>query len=575
MQVIATAGHVDHGKSTLVRALTGMEPDRWAEERRRGLTIDLGFAWTGDLAFVDVPGHERFVPNMLAGVGPVPAAMLVVAADEGWMPQSAEHLAALDAFGVRDGLLVITKSDLADPEPVRRQVLEYLSETGLAGVPAVAVSARTGAGLADLREALADLAARLPSADPEADVRLWIDRAFSVKGAGTVVTGTLGAGSLSTGDELVTSSGQSVRIRGLQSLGEDRDRAEAVSRVAVNLRGIDRSGVGRGTALLTPGAWRSVDAIDVAVSHEPPDRSSRNLVFHVGSAAVAARLRPLGDGFARLVLARSLPLRVGDRGLLRDPSRHRIAGAVVLAVDPPPLDRRGAGRVRSAELAAFSRTPMRLRRPGLVHESVLRAEGLVPDGVPIHGGWYADDEYWNSLVVRAGTEVDAWAAAHPVSPGMPSSALQQRLDLPDAELLAPVLASTGLEIVGGLVYRPGSAEALPVEVDAAVRAVEADLAASPFRAPSAERLAELGLGRKELAAAVRTGRLIQLADGVVLLPSVVDRVRDILASLPSPFTAGEVRTALGTSRRVTIPLLEYLDRHGITRRHPDDTRDLT
>ena len=251
MYVVATAGHVDHGKSTLVRALTGMEPDRWAEERRRGMTIDLGYAWmtlpsadeelagkggpTGkggpageQLAFVDVPGHERFVPNMLAGLGPVPAVMFVVAADGGWMPQSAEHLAAVDALGVRHGLLVVTRADLADPGPATRQALAEISKTSLGRVEAISVSAVTGQGLDELRAALSRLLAELrgpargsasqsgSGVDP---VRLWIDRSFTIRGAGTVVTGTLPAGTVRNGQELLLSpSLQSVRVRGLQAL---------------------------------------------------------------------------------------------------------------------------------------------------------------------------------------------------------------------------------------------------------------------------------------------------------------------------------------------------------------------
>src|SRR3712207_3015901 len=206
-QVVATAGHVDHGKSTLVRALTGMEPDRWAEERRRGMTIDLGFAWTTfasgrTVAFVDVPGHERFVTTMLAGVGPVPAVLLVVAADEGWMPQSAEHVDALTALGVRHGLLVVTRSDLMDPELARDEALEHLAVTPLAGLRPVCVSAATGAGMDELRGAIDDLDGSLPVPDPTADVRLWVDRAFTIRGAGAVVTGTLPAARLRVDEEL-------------------------------------------------------------------------------------------------------------------------------------------------------------------------------------------------------------------------------------------------------------------------------------------------------------------------------------------------------------------------------------
>src|SRR5512132_762379 len=205
--VVATAGHVDHGKSTLVRALTGMEPDRYAEEKRRGMTIDLGFAWTelpsGPVAFVDVPGHERFVTTMLAGVGPAPAVLLVVAADEGWMPQTGEHVDALVALGVRHGLLVVTRSDLMAPELAVEEARERLADTPLARIEAVAVSAATGAGIAELRAALEDLVNGLPAADGAADVRLWVDRAFTIRGAGTVVTGTLGAGRINVDDELV------------------------------------------------------------------------------------------------------------------------------------------------------------------------------------------------------------------------------------------------------------------------------------------------------------------------------------------------------------------------------------
>ena len=339
MHVVATAGHVDHGKSTLVRALTGMEPDRWAEERRRGMTIDLGYAWTdlpsgATLAFVDVPGHERFVPNMLAGVGPVPAAMLVVGADEGWMPQSAEHLAALDALGVTHGLLVVTRSDLADPATAIRQAQERIAKTSLGTVEAVAVSGATGAGLDDLRAALDRLVAALPPADPDAPVRLWVDRAFTISGSGTVVTGTLGAGTLRAGDTLALGD-RDVRVKGLQSLGRPAERVAAVARVAVNLRNLPKDAVGRGDALLTPGAFRHTDLVDVRVHGDPVADLPATLVLHIGSAAVAVTVRPLGKDTARLRLQRALPLRIGDRALLRDPGRHHVAGGVTV-LDPLP-----------------------------------------------------------------------------------------------------------------------------------------------------------------------------------------------------------------------------------------------
>ena len=305
MQVIATAGHVDHGKSALVRALTGMEPDRWAEERRRGLTIDLGFAWMKlpggqRLAFVDVPGHERFVPNMLAGVGPVPAVLIVVAADGGWMPQSAEHLAAIDAMGIRHGLLAVTRCDLADPGLATRQARAEIAASSLGQVEAVAVSSVTGAGLPELREALARLVAALPAPDAAAPVRLWVDRSFSIRGSGTVVTGTLPAGTVRTGQELLlTPSMRPARIRGIESMNEPAASVAGVARVALNLRGLPADVPARGMALVEAGRWTMTRLADVRLSlpaglrqagelRLPPD-----MTLHIGSARTVARMRLL------------------------------------------------------------------------------------------------------------------------------------------------------------------------------------------------------------------------------------------------------------------------------------------
>src|SRR5215510_3557328 len=296
MQVIATAGHVDHGKSTLVRALTGMEPDRWEAERRRGLSIDLGFAWltlpSGErLAFVDVPGHERFVPNMLAGVGPVPAVMFVVAADEGWMPQSAEHLAAIDALAISRGLLVVTRADLTDPAPALREAAERIRGTSLGAVDALAVSGVTGQGLPELRAALDRLTARLPVSDPGAPVRLWVDRSFSIRGSGTVVTGTLPAGTVTVGQELLlTPSLRPARVRALESMNEPVGSAAGVARVAVNLRGVPAGVPARGMALIEAGRWTLTRLIDVRLSSRDPVMSlPPELSLHVGSARTRAR----------------------------------------------------------------------------------------------------------------------------------------------------------------------------------------------------------------------------------------------------------------------------------------------
>ncbi|MDG4810170.1 selenocysteine-specific translation elongation factor [Micromonospora sp. WMMD1120] len=580
MFVVATAGHVDHGKSTLIRALTGMEPDRWAEERRRGMTIDLGFAWTrlpsgGTVAFVDVPGHERFVPNMLAGVGPVPAALVVVAADEGWMPQSAEHLAALDALGVAYGLLVVTRADLADPGPALAHARAEIATTSLGAVPAVAVSGRTGAGLDELRDALDRLAARLPAPTPDEPVRLWIDRSFTVRGSGTVVTGTLGAGRLRVGDELeVAGADDRVRVRGLQSLGEARPEVTAVARVAVNLRGTPRERLGRGDALLTPGRFHHTDLLDVRLVGDPAADLPATLTLHVGSAAVPARVRPIGPDTVRLRLARALPLLVGDRALLRDPGRHHVSGGVrVLDVAPPPLVRRGAAAARAEVLAELDGHPDlagELRRRGLVRAGALRRMGVPAHAEPVAGDWLADPEHWRRLRDRVTEEVARHARENPLAPGMPVDALRQRLALPDRALVE-ALVRPPLRIHAGRVAA-ADADALPEPVARAVRRVRDEYGDRPFRAPEADRLVEIGLGPREIGAAVRAGALLRLADNVVLLPDALDDAVRVLAGLPQPFTLSAARQALDTTRRVAVPLLELLDRRGATRRLPDDAR---
>ncbi len=563
MHVIATAGHVDHGKSTLVRALTGMEPDRWAEERRRGMTIDLGFAWTGlpsgkQVAFVDVPGHERFVTTMLAGAGPVPAAMIVVAADEGWMPQSAEHLAALDALGVRHGLLVVTRADRADPGPALAQARAELARTGLCDLEALAVSGVTGQGLPDLRAALGRLTDGLPEPDAGAPVRIWIDRAFTIKGSGTVVTGTLPAGTVRAEDELLLGD-RPVRVRALQTLKEPAGTVTAVARVAVNLRGVERDDVARGTAL-TDGAWTATDVIDVRVAGA--DGLPREPVLHIGSAAVPVRLRPLGADAARLTLRRALPLHVGDRVLLRDPGARRVTGADVLDVRPPELRRRGAAAARARELADGSSAETVLRRLGLIRRADLRAMGLTSETEPVAGDWLADPGHWADLRRRLAEEAGRHAGADPLEPGLPVEAARALLGLPDRRLV-DALAVPPLRVTGGRVH--ASAEAgLPAPVAAAVRRLRADLAERPFHAPEAGRLAELGLTGRALAAAVRAGALLRIADGIVLPPGADARAARVLAALPQPFTVSEARRALGTSRRVAIPLLEHLDRQGLT-----------
>jgi selenocysteine-specific elongation factor len=582
--VVATAGHVDHGKSTLVRALTGIEPDRWEQERRRGLTIDLGYAWTTlpsgeDLAFVDVPGHERFIGNMLAGLGPAPAVMLVVAADEGWKPQSSEHLAAIDALGVRHGLLVVTRADLADPEDALAQARARIARSSLASVETAVVSARTGTGLDDLRAALERLVTGLPPADTRARMRLWVDRSFSVRGSGTVVTGTLGQGLIRVGDTVtVHAAGGRAHpavVRGLQSLEQPRDSVAATARVAVNLRGVSVDDVRRGDLLLTPDAWHLTETLDLRLSPDG-DRLPAHVMVHAGTVAVDARLRPLGAAAARLTLPSPLPIAAGDRLILRDPGTRRIAGALVVDADPPQLTRRGAASRRGVDVSAMDGIPglgPEVERRGAMTVADARALGIpVPDGdrpaetVVRQGGWLVADSAWTRWQADLVVAVEARASREPLDPTMTLEAARAAVGAPDRAMIPELARAAGLELRSGGVGLPGQAAVLGPHAELGLRGIEERLAEHPFASPEQRELGAAGLGPREIAAAVRAGRLMRLPDDVLLQPGAPARAMRVLASLPQPFTTSEARVALDSTRRTVIPLLEHLDSRGWTRR---------
>jgi selenocysteine-specific elongation factor len=494
-----------------------------------------------------------------------------VAADDGWSAQTAEHVAVLDALGVRHALLAVTKADLADPAPALADVRDRLAATSMGAVPGVAVSALTGAGMPEVTAALEELLAGLPPADAAAPVRLWIDRAFTIRGAGTVVTGTLAGGTVAAGERLLLGD-REVTVRGVQSLGAPVERAVATARVALNLRGVAVEDLSRGDALLTPGAFRFTDLVDVTLVVEPADRLPAEPVVHVGSATVGARLRPLDGAVVRLRLATALPLRVGDRLLLRDPGARWVLGADVRDVDPPELHRRGAARQRAADL---------LTRPGaaadLGRRRVVRADDFAAMGWPVPesadrvGPWLLAAGLTEELAGRVPGLVADHRRKHPLESGPPADVVRRALDLPDAELLAAVVRPP-------LVLREGrvveAAAALPDPVQRAVDRIVAGLAEHPFAAPEAGDLAAAGLGPRELAAAVRSSQLVRIADGVVLAPGIEDQARARLAGIAQPFTLSQARQAWGTSRRVAVPLMEWLDARGVTVRLPDNTRRL-
>lgn len=585
MYVMATAGHVDHGKSTLVRALTGTEPDRWEEEQRRGLTIDLGFAAltlpSGRvLSFVDVPGHERFLGNMLAGLGPAPMVCFVVAADQGWQAQSSDHRDAVAALGISTGVIVITRADRAPDRvsEVLQQTRVELAGTGLATAPAVAISATRGTGLTQLCDTLDSVLAGAPVPALEAPVRMWVDRSFTIRGAGIVVTGTLSAGRLHRHQRLQL-LGENVSgtalVRGLQAHHSEVETIEAADRAAVNLRGASSERLTRGDVLLTPDAWHLTTVIDVQLSTgEGFEDAPQSVTVHLGTAAVLARCRRFDNDHARLTLSRALPLRIGDRLVLRDSSSRTVrAGVQVLDVEPPALTRRGAGSKRAETLGGMSAAGDlvgEVQRRAAVTEDALRRMGLQVPSEPVPeirrvGGWLVDVKQMERWSTQLRSAMDRHLARDPLSAGLSEGAAADHLGLPDRALLTPLVRQAGLHHGAGRITSP-SAELHLGAAEAAIVTLESQLVEEPFLAPEAQRLAELGLSERELAAAQRQGRLLRLAEGVVLLPSAPAQAMRVLSQVDQPFTVSAARQALGTTRRVAVPLLEYLDSRGWTRR---------
>ena len=561
MHVVATAGHVDHGKSTLVHALTGIDPDRFGEEKARGLTIDLGFAWvtlaTGRrLAFVDVPGHIRFIKNMLAGVGAVDACLFVVAATEGWKPQSEEHLRILELLGVRHGLVALTKVAVVDDdhrELARLDVADHVAGTFLEEAEVVEVDAPTGAGLDDLRAALDRLLEATPTAADVGRPRLWVDRSFAAKGSGTVVTGTLTGGGVAVDDELALVPGlRPVRVRALQSHQESLPEIGPGRRVAVNLVGVAHDDVVRGHALVRPGQWHLTRRLDASLTvlasldHEVSRRGA--YVAYLGSGERPARLRVLGSaallpgeaGLVRLHLAEALPLVPGDRFVLRETGRaETVGGGEVLDVDP----------VLPASRARPDRSPARVvAERGWVEADVLtRLTGVAQ--VAQVGPWVVDPA---ALAATRAAVEGAVDAAGPL--GLDVAALGPR----ERAVLSTL---DDVEIDAGRARRPDAVDPL---VDHPYLAA---LQASPFTPPPPD-----GVDRGELRELVRRG-LVLASDGTWFAPEAIDSAARTLAALlaeqPAGLTVAQIRDALGTSRKFLLPLLALLDGQGITRRRGD------
>jgi len=559
--VISTAGHVDHGKSTLVRALTGTDPDRFAEEKERGLTIDLGFAATKlpsgrTISLVDVPGHIRFLKNMLAGVGAVDACLFVVAAPEGWMPQSEEHLRILELLGTGGGVIALTQIDLVDQDTqalARMDIEEHIAGTFLQDAPIVGVDSISGNGIADLLAALDVLVDTTPQAADNKRPRLWIDRAFAAKGAGTVVTGTLTGGRVRVDDEMILDPQRdAVRIRGIQNLHENRTKIGPGNRVALNLSGVAHHDVQRGNALTVDTQWHRTSVFDASLrvldslDHPVSRRGAHVVYLGAGEHAVVMRvlgpnaLQPGDTGFVRIRLPRQLPLLPGDRFILRESGRSEtIGGGEVLDVDPQT----------KASVAAPDKTADRVIR---------------------ERGWVDAEELMLLTGEKRTATIDRWVVDPDVLDETEASIRQQLADAGPLGLELAQLSDQHRALAQSLSDTTVDAGRLR-EADAVDTLVDHDflseLKAAPFRppAPTADQ-------RGEVREMVRRGLVIE-ADGLFFSSNAVDRaireVGQMLQAKPDGVTVAEIREHLGTSRKFALPLLAHMDTNGITRRRED------
>ena len=601
MHVIGTAGHVDHGKSTLVERLTGIDPDRFAEEKRRGLTIDLGFAWLplpsgNEVGLIDVPGHERFIKNMLAGAGGISVCLFVVAANEGWKPQSAEHLSIVDLLGIRSGVVALTKADLLDGDMVAlavEEVREKLESSSLRDAAIVPCSATTGTGIDELVSALDDAVSAAAPATGTDRPRLWVDRVFTIAGAGTVVTGTLTGGALATGMEVeIAPEGRRARIRTIQSHKKKVDSIEAGNRVALNLVGLDREGAERGDAVVEVHAWRPTSRVDAEIrvlasaisghDHELTEKGAH--LLYVGSAETPVRLKlldrdkigPGESGFAQLTLRDPLPIARGDRFVLRDAGRVlTFGGGIVL--DPLP---RVARRHEEAHIDVLRKlrdaTPDEAARALVDFEGALSSNDIrlrvgadvsTVDAISL-GDLIVSSEHHSELLQRMHSILEKHHADQPLERGMPRETLRAHLDI-EARAFDALVGSDGDVVGEGASIRLRRHEvALEPEQQRVRDELIAAIESGGFTPPLEK---ELGTDPALIRSLVESGHLVRI-DGFFLTPSLAAEARRrVRAAIEAegPKTVAEIRDLLGTSRKYAVPLCEWLDRTGATRRQGD------
>ena len=625
--IVATAGHVDHGKSALVKALTGTDPDRLPEEKARGITIDLGFAHLDlpeaeiSAGIIDVPGHEDFVKNMVAGVGSIDLALFVVAADDGWMPQTEEHLQILQYLGVKHAVVALTKIDLArDEDQAEASIREQLRETAFASAPIVRTSVVAQRGIEALKSALANALAQTPLPPDIGKPRLAVDRVFTLHGIGTVVTGTLSGGALQLGQPVVIQpSGKTTRVRNLQSHNRDVTLAGPGRRTAVNLpdvfvagkgQGYADSGISRGEVVTLPDLGEPSQTIDVALertlrtvhtglTESRPLKNEALVRVHHGSASHAARvllldreeLQPGERALAQLRFDAPAYAFAGDRFVIRDCSEQTtLAGGIVLDPDASRKNVRAAphlnflrARADAPEsLEAFLASELAYKRAVPAAGLLVKARWSKNDitaavGVRRVGTWVVDPAWWPQQLNKAGELIQEYHRENAERQGVALNDLRAGVeaDLPDKllfEVLVSELCRGEYVQVGTVIRHKQHRPALPANLQAAGQRVRAALNAKPFEPPPRKELAVDAASQNVLRFLIQTGEAIELSDDTVILAEHFARAREQIAKFigeKGKATASDLRQHLNTNRRVIIPLLEKLDKDGVTLRQGD------
>ena len=617
MYVIGTAGHVDHGKSTLVKALTGIDPDRFPEEKAREMTIDLGFAWMAlpsgrEVSIVDVPGHERFIKNMLAGVGAIDLALLIVAADESVMPQTREHLAILDILQITRGLVVVTKTDLVDEELVdlvKAEVEDTLQGTSFEGCPMVGVSAYTGDGLEELKATMDSI---LDETDARQDLgrpRLPIDRCFTISGFGTVVTGTLIDGTLTVGQEIeLAGSGQRARVRGLQSHKTKVDATDPGVRLAVNLSGLSKDEVERGEILTIPGWLKPTYRLDARlrmVKNAPnPLKHNQGVTFHLFTSEASARVRLLDadrltagqEGWVQLLLADPLPVVKGDFFVIRS-SEDTLGGGQI--VDPNPrrrsrrfdddvidrlmtLDQGTGGDIIISVAEQWGPCDMTAlsQRTNLSQEEVTeRVSQLTGEGHLVSLGEFGGDadavvysaQGWGILKSKVASALQLYHTQYPLRHGVPAQEIRSRLNLSQPVYQRALARLVEEQIVVDerqSLRLPDHEITLTPKMEEEASAYLNSLQKDPYSPPSDQRVSPELLG-----VLIDQGKVVRVTDGVIFDASAYREMTErIVQHLKDQgnITVAEARTMFNTSRKYILPLLEHMDQQQITRRTGDE-----